>query len=969
MVKLLNHRSRPGGLFPLIVCCLFSVWVSAQSTDDCNWNFVIYNQPQPSVSPNDPPLPAACTDQDACAPVYFYVYVERNGDQNCTGVGCPYALNIAKLSITGVLTATASTYTGKILSKLNVKGSTICTGSQIPINDPFNPNAFDFSVDTNNTFSLAFLGAAGETTSLSVYGRKLLCVIAVDAFPGEAVNLNVTSTTLVHPGQSACIPPPPVGYASNKSVNLPAACAPPSLSLRLGSVENVNDPDFPNRKRVAVFMSSGDALPTTYTIESLDFLMAINSQQLNGEVFSQIVNAAVVTDLYEEPPFNSSMDRRVYAEGKQVQITTSATNTPNPDNTLFYLVFNGPMLASDCAITDAMLTQGRRMQINGVCCKPMTGDTIRQLSWNGSNCPTNCSFITARVEDSPLSPANSCTQLLFQVNLESTQSDTLESAVVTLDVHYTGSLAWDTSLSASSYCTPSVCITSTAIPGLPILRITIDIAANMILGVGSAGAISLARLGFSGAGGCITGVTVYDAVLRQKGAQEDCLPQAQSAFNPDEDADMDDLCAGNFPFSFEPWWKPGEAVADVAYTLSGGLPQGCTFAGISATGMGALCLCQAPDSTQVFTPVKDDNPLNGVSTYDLVLISRHILGLDPFDNPYQMIAADADRFNKVTTFDIVEFRKLILGVYDTLPNNTSWRFVDKSFQFPNLNNPFQTPFPEEKTFKIPPFGVDGHFIALKVGDVNESAFYGRPEQAVANLLWAPMEKKADEQNHITTIAVAAQQPLRANAWQLTLRYPADYVVKDVRPVGPELPGPLHFGWHAPAPGELRVLWFDAERDAYTYSEGEPLFYLDLEPNGQPATPVLRIDERVLPAEAYTVDGQVRSLLLEKGHPDQLRPKPEAAKPEETPLWNAVLYPNPNTGRFRLTVTAPENGGATLELIDQQGAVLHREQRSFTGGDTVVDTDAWPRLQPGAYTLRVQTPLGVRFLPFAVIHRM
>ena len=33
------------------------------------------------------------------------------------------------------------------------------------------------------------------------------------------------------------------------------------------------------------------------------------------------------------------------------------------------------------------------------------------------------------------------------------------------------------------------------------------------------------------------------------------------------------------------------------------------------------------------TPVKDDNPLNGVTTYDLVLMSKHILGLDPLNSP------------------------------------------------------------------------------------------------------------------------------------------------------------------------------------------------------------------------------------------------------------------------------------------------------------------------------------------------
>jgi hypothetical protein len=46
-------------------------------------------------------------------------------------------------------------------------------------------------------------------------------------------------------------------------------------------------------------------------------------------------------------------------------------------------------------------------------------------------------------------------------------------------------------------------------------------------------------------------------------------------------------------------------------------------------------------STFTIAPEKDDNPLNGVTTYDLVLISKHILGIEPLNSPYKMIAADA----------------------------------------------------------------------------------------------------------------------------------------------------------------------------------------------------------------------------------------------------------------------------------------------------------------------------------------
>jgi hypothetical protein len=125
------------------------------------------------------------------------------------------------------------------------------------------------------------------------------------------------------------------------------------------------------------------------------------------------------------------------------------------------------------------------------------------------------------------------------------------------------------------------------------------------------------------------------------------------------------------------------------------------------------------NSDYTLTPTKDDNPLNGVTTYDLVLISKHILGLEPLTTPYKMIAADANRSGSITTFDIVEFRKLILGIYDDLPANTSWRFVDKTFSFPNPANPFQSQFPENISVQnVQANQLAEDFVGVKVGDVN-----------------------------------------------------------------------------------------------------------------------------------------------------------------------------------------------------------------------------------------------------------
>lgn len=119
---------------------------------------------------------------------------------------------------------------------------------------------------------------------------------------------------------------------------------------------------------------------------------------------------------------------------------------------------------------------------------------------------------------------------------------------------------------------------------------------------------------------------------------------------------------------------------------------------------------------------KNENFLNGVTTYDLVLISKHILGTQAFDNPYKYIAADANRSNTITTFDLVAIRKLILQIDITFANNTSWRFIDKDFVFPNAQNPFQTVFPELLNYNnLSGDVIDANFIGIKIGDVNFSA--------------------------------------------------------------------------------------------------------------------------------------------------------------------------------------------------------------------------------------------------------
>jgi hypothetical protein len=68
-----------------------------------------------------------------------------------------------------------------------------------------------------------------------------------------------------------------------------------------------------------------------------------------------------------------------------------------------------------------------------------------------------------------------------------------------------------------------------------------------------------------------------------------------------------------------------------------------------------------------------------VSTLDITAMSRHMLGIESLANGYKMIAADVNRNNTITNFDIVEIQRLINGIYTALPGFQSpWRFIPET---------------------------------------------------------------------------------------------------------------------------------------------------------------------------------------------------------------------------------------------------------------------------------------------------
>jgi len=117
--------------------------------------------------------------------------------------------------------------------------------------------------------------------------------------------------------------------------------------------------------------------------------------------------------------------------------------------------------------------------------------------------------------------------------------------------------------------------------------------------------------------------------------------------------------------------EEGEEVGQVMVEVSGDMEDAN-----STDNTGAYSFDLPINSNYAITPERNDNPLNGVSTYDLVKISQHILGVEALSTPYKLIAADINKSGNISTLDLVALRRLILFIDRTQrTNETTLNFL------------------------------------------------------------------------------------------------------------------------------------------------------------------------------------------------------------------------------------------------------------------------------------------------------
>lgn len=303
-------------------------------------------------------------------------------------------------------------------------------------------------------------------------------------------------------------------------------------------------------------------------------------------------------------------------------------------------------------------------------------------------------------------------------------------------------------------------------------------------------------------------------------------------------------------------------------------------------------------------PVKTDNPLNGISTLDLALISKHILGLEVFKCPWQLLAADINCNGSISTFDVVTGRKLILGILDTLPCG-SWRFSSAG----------------DTASK----GNCVAFQGVKVGDVNAG-----PNCPVAEPI------PADDRNRTVFSLYVEDQPLKKgvayriplnaggegglSAFQFRLQLAPQAAQLDrLEGAGylTDFSGDMYHGGGRANDGLTSVVWYAGE--AVSAKAHQPLLWLNLTATEDVALrEVLRVVPLGLNPEWYDENGDAHPIELQWYTTNQR-------------LAGVSIAPNPNAGVFWLGFSAEKEETTTIQVFDLQGKMVFEQPYSAHSG--------------------------------------
>ncbi len=371
-------------------------------------------------------------------------------------------------------------------------------------------------------------------------------------------------------------------------------------------------------------------------------------------------------------------------------------------------------------------------------------------------------------------------------------------------------------------------------------------------------------------------------------------------------------------------------------------------------------------------PFKTDQRLSGITTFDLALMSRHVLGLEVFNSPYKKVAADVNKDGSIDGTDILLIRRLILRVDTVFRYTPAWVFIPKTYKLPQ-NAPRLDSIPQAYYFNAftPNLPNPFQFTLVKMGDVNNSfhdtttlpaalTFRGMPNSLVLNSENINLEKgksyeialNCAEMSQFVTlqgtfsfdtegntspntqgVSPRSNRPLSANPVSLTSETLTDFNEQNINIIN----------------NKISFSWNDAVNKNFKADETVFKLKFTAKTDGR-LSDVLKLTDEVTENIVYTEGGEASKLVLHFSEPSkdfrvhQNQPNPFVT---ETTVKIEILNEKEAQTRTKYTV------------FDETGHLVFENTQLFKSGIHLLrlNVNEMGLSKAGIYFLKVETPTG------------
>ncbi|HFD31857.1 MAG TPA: T9SS type A sorting domain-containing protein [Gammaproteobacteria bacterium] len=374
-------------------------------------------------------------------------------------------------------------------------------------------------------------------------------------------------------------------------------------------------------------------------------------------------------------------------------------------------------------------------------------------------------------------------------------------------------------------------------------------------------------------------------------------------------------------------------------------------------------------------PRKDVNYMNGISTYDLLLISRHILEIELLDTPYKMIAADVNKSGYISTSDMVELRKLILFIDTELQSVDSWEFVDASHTFQDPANPFagigSNPWPFPQTIDASTSNPPYDFTAIKMGDVscnaepNEITCPDDDDSAVEILA----EDKALTTDEVFVLPLKVKNFNNIAAYQFALDFKANKLQYMGKQSGDLNKGANddNFGLTEADNGIIRTLWLhnDATDPTFTVmdtnlADSSSLFLLKFKAlQDIPALSQVMKLRNDFKAAAWQVDSDECGQKIKLVFTPAIGERSSFLQSQASTCISAKVQPNPTDKELIFVIESDQEREAILQIMDALGRQVLQRTIPLPEGSHRFTIDNIASWQNGLYHFTITDTKGTR----------